>query len=605
MQTHTTRILLRFLKPYRVQIGLSLLLGILLAIFEGIGLGLLVPILQGVTTDGGLVSGNPILDRLSSPFETIPKDHRLQVLLLILVFVTALKNGVFYAHTYLSVWLRANFTRDLRCQIFDQLLRVGYQFLAAQRAGDLWNDLTNETNRAGQILVRLVQQVAILFVSLACVGLLITISWPLTLLAVVLLGALSFLLRALAKKSRKVGELITQSYAQHASVGIEALSAMRVIRLFACEQHERTRFEQAVRQANEADMRTTLVKALTVPFSEMFAIGLFAFIFLIATNIFIHRAEAVLPLLLTFLFVLYRLMPRVTQFNSNRVNIASDLPAVDAVAKLLSCENKPFIQSGSQPFCQLDAGIRFENVTFAYRPDDSPVLEEVTLEIPAGKTTAIVGASGAGKSTLVDLVSRFYDPDRGRISTDGMDIRTLDLSSWRSAIGVVDQETFVFNASIRDNIAYGRLEATDAEIEQASRQANAYGFISEMPQGFNTKIGDRGMRLSGGQRQRIAIARAVLRNPSILILDEATSALDTVSEKLVQQALEDLIQNRTVLVIAHRLSTIVNADQIVVLEAGRVVEKGVHRELLQQRGVYWQYHTLQFAQEAEPIETNA
>ena len=586
--------LIRLLKPYRFRVGLSLILAVLAALLEGAGLGLLVPVLQSLTTNGTLVSGNAVVDLLSRPFMLIPAGDRLPILMLILLIITALKNGATYGHTYLGAWLRTNLMRNLRCRMFDQFLRVGYQFLAERRAGDLWNDLTSETNRAGQVASALIQQAGIGFVIAVYVVLLLAISWPLTLLAVAMVGALSLALRTIVRRSGVAGEEISRAYAQHSSVGIEGLAAMRVIRLFGREDFERARFERTVEQANRADMRSIQVTTLMSPLSELFAMGMFALIFLLAAKVFIRHADALLPLLLMFLFILYRLMPRVTQFNSNRATIANNLPAVDAVVRMLSPEGKPFVKSGSRPFDGLRAGIRFERVTFSYKSGEGPVLSGVSIDIPAGKTIALVGASGAGKSTLVDLVPRFYDPDKGRITADGIDVRELDLVSWRSAIGVVSQDTFLFNASVRDNIAYGRLEATDEEIEEASRRANAYEFISEMPQGFGTLIGDRGVRLSGGQRQRIAIARAILRNPQILILDEATSALDTASERLVQEALEKLSENRTVIVVAHRLSTIVSADRVVVLEGGRVVEAGTHRELLEEKGAYWRYYSMQF-----------
>ena len=588
-------ILIRLLKPYRFQVGLSLILAVLAALLEGVGLGLLVPVLQSLTTNGSLASGNAVVDLLSRPFMSIPSQDRLPVLMLILLIITALKNGATYGHAYLGAWLRTNLMRNLRCRMFDQFLRVGYQFLAQCRAGDLWNDLTSETNRAGQVASALIQQAGIGFVIAVYAVLLLAISWPLTLLAVAMVGALSLVLRTIVRRSGVAGEQISRTYAQHSSVGLEGLSAMRVIRLFGREDFERARFERTVEQANQADMRSIQVTTLMSPLSELFAMGMFALIFLLAAKVFIRQADALLPLLLMFLFILYRLMPRVTQFNSNRATIANNLPAVDAVVRMLSPEGKPFVKSGSRPFGGLREGIRFEGVTFSYKSGEGPVLSRVSIDIPAGKTVALVGASGAGKSTLVDLVPRFYDPDEGRITADGIDVRELDLTSWRSAIGVVSQDTFLFNASVRDNIAYGRLEAADEEIEEASRQANAYEFISEMPQGFGTLIGDRGVRLSGGQRQRIAIARAILRNPQILILDEATSALDTASERLVQEALEKLSENRTVIVVAHRFSTIVHADCVVVLEGGKVVEAGTHRELLEEKGAYWRYYSMQYA----------
>lgn len=588
------RILGTHAKPYRVQIGLSLMLGVLLAFLEGVGLGLLVPILQGLTNNASVISGNPVIDWINRPFADVPTQARLQILMAVLLGVTVLKNGAAYGHTVLNEWLRVNLMRRLRCKIFDQLLHVGCEFLAERRSGDLWNELTTETNRTAQLAVTLVQQAAILFVTAVCVGLLFLISWPLTLLAGMTLGILSLLLRTFIKRSREAGKRISRAYADSSSVGLEALGAVRVIRLFGREKFERDRFDAMVMHANQADMYSAKIRALVTPISELFTMGMFALTIVLAAGHFVQPVDDFLPLLLTFLFILYRLMPRVTRFNSNRTIIANNTPALAAVANALSSADKPFVKTGTQPFVRLRKAIQFEHVSFSYNGRALPALNNVNLEIPYGKTTAIVGASGAGKSTLADLIPRLYDPGDGRIMVDEIDIRDLNLTDWRSTIGVVSQETFVFHASIRDNIRYGRLDATKVEIEDSSRRANAYEFISQMPKGFDTVVGDRGMRLSGGQRQRIAIARAILRNPQILILDEATSALDTASERLVQEALEDLSENRTVVIVAHRLSTISKADQVIVLQDGTVAEIGTHEELMGKKGVYWRYHSLQF-----------
>ncbi|PSN79849.1 ABC transporter ATP-binding protein, partial [filamentous cyanobacterium CCP4] len=302
-------------------------------------------------------------------------------------------------------------------------------------------------------------------------------------------------------------------------------------------------------------------------------------------------------LLLTFLFVLSRVVQFVGQLNSARSQLANSAASVDLVYDFLRRDNKPFMAQGDRAFTTLQSAITFEGIDFKYPTAKDWSLQGVDLALPKGTTLALVGASGAGKSTLADLLPRFYDPIGGRIAIDGVDLREFDLGSLRRAMGIVSQDTFLFNATVRDNIAYAQPAATDDEVVQAARRANAYEFISQLPQGFDTVVGDRGVLLSGGQRQRIAIARALLQNPPILILDEATSALDTVSEQLVQQALEDLSRDRTTLVIAHRLSTIRKADQIAVLDQGRVVELGTHDELLQQQGRYTDLYTLQFAQE--------
>jgi len=285
----------------------------------------------------------------------------------------------------------------------------------------------------------------------------------------------------------------------------------------------------------------------------------------------------------------------ISQLNSLRSGFANTSASVDIVAEFLTRQNKPFMSTGKILYQKLEREIQFHDICFSYPSSDKLVLRNVTLSLPRGTTLALVGGSGAGKSTMAYLLPRFYDPTSGYISLDGVDLRELDLNSLRKVMGIVSQDTFLFNDSVRNNIAYGRVEATDEEIIIAAKRANAYEFITKLAQGFETQIGDRGVMLSGGQRQRLAIARALLQNPDILVLDEATSALDSVSERLVQAALDELSRDRTTLVIAHRLSTIQNADQIAVLEQGTVVEVGKHEELLAKGGYYSRLYSMQFS----------
>jgi ABC-type multidrug transport system fused ATPase/permease subunit len=296
--------------------------------------------------------------------------------------------------------------------------------------------------------------------------------------------------------------------------------------------------------------------------------------------------------LLTFLFVLFRMVPAIQELNGCSATLNALQGSVHNIQDLLSTEDKPYLRDGHKPFRGLQHGIEFRSVDFSYDLR-SPILKDITLTIEKGQTVALVGASGAGKSTLADLVARFYDPVQGQILFDGVDLREYSIASVRQRMAIVSQDTFIFNASVRDNIAYGLPDTKDEEIWQAAELANAKEFIQAMPEGFETILGDRGVRLSGGQRQRIAIARALLRNPEILILDEATSALDSVSEKLIQESLEKLAVGRTVIAIAHRLSTIANASTVVVMEGGKIVEQGTYQALIGQKKRLWNYHQLQ------------
>lgn len=332
-----------------------------------------------------------------------------------------------------------------------------------------------------------------------------------------------------------------------------------------------------------------MLSGIVSPLSETLSAALLLLILVIA----LRANQTALPTLLTFVFILYRLQPKVKQVDGARVALASLISSVAEVMALLDRSDKPYLISGHIPFQGLKREIRFEEVTFHYNAHESPAVQNISLSIPQGKTTAFVGPSGAGKSTLISLICRFSDPTIGEIYIDDCPLGELQLETWRDRLAIVSQDIYMFSTTVRENISYGRLDATDDEIIKAAQLANADEFIRQLPSGYDTHIGDRGVRLSGGQRQRIALARAIIRDPEILILDEATNALDSIAEDLIQEALKTLSRDRTVIVIAHRLSTIEQADQIIVLNQGQVVEQGNLNQLLANRGLFAQLYQLQ------------
>lgn len=347
-------------------------------------------------------------------------------------------------------------------------------------------------------------------------------------------------------------------------------------------------------------LKAKMNSALIAPVNEVTSIITVISILLLGRTLFADQVANVSAILLTYLLVLFRLLPMISGINGIRNQVAKGSASFDMAVDLWRRDNKPIMKPGSIPFQKVRRKIHFNKISFSYPGNSNLVLKNVDVSVPKGKTLALVGGSGAGKSTFADLLPRFYDPISGSITIDGIDLREFDITSLRKRTGIVSQTTHLFNDTVRNNIFYARPDATEDEMIKAAKQANAYDFIMELPKQWETEIGDRGVMLSGGQRQRLAIARALLQDPEILILDEATSALDTVSERLVQEAIDKLSRDRTVLVIAHRLSTIQNADQIAVLERGELVEIGTHLELLEKEdGYYRRLYSIQFGDQSQ------
>jgi ABC-type multidrug transport system fused ATPase/permease subunit len=401
---------------------------------------------------------------------------------------------------------------------------------------------------------------------------------------------LSVGLSVLRKRVRLYSFAISQANSKLASISVEFLAGIFTVHAFGTQNFERSRFRQASFEVAKAEMQSLSKQSLIDPLG--FAIGTTIVILIIVAGFIV--LEVSVAQLLIFVYVLQSLVKIVQSMNGAATRISYFQGSLTSIKRLLSTDDKPYLQNGTVLFPGLKQSIRFASVYFGYE-DGSCILSDINLTLNRGEVTALVGSSGAGKSTLAALIPRFYDPQRGQIFIDGVDLREFEIASLRQRIAVVSQDTFIFNTSIRNNIAYGTETADETAIYRVAQQSHALEFISNLPEGFDTQLGDRGVKLSGGQRQRIAIARALLRDPEILILDEATSALDSVSERLIQDSLEKLSIDRTVIAIAHRLSTIARAAKVVVLERGRVVEQGSYQELLDRKGKLWHYHQVQVA----------
>jgi subfamily B ATP-binding cassette protein MsbA len=569
---------LKLLKRYPWSLPILVALGVAASLSEGIGVGLIIPFIESLHSNQAAPGA---LRFLSGPFSRIPAETRIWLIPLCILASIVLRNALLYLNTLIFSRLNWSICHQLRCEVFDQLLSVSYGFLEQKKAGNLLHTLNGQTWQATQALSSLAGMVVNACTILVFVSLMLMISWPLTLLTAGISVLISITAYAATRNTIAAGKAASQANAAFVAQSLEVLNAMKAVRAFVREDFERTRFEESSGHACRAFRKLERVTGFVGPFSEVLSTGL-----LIGIVLFGVRSAAVLPAMIAFIFMLYRLQPKLRQFDMGRAGLAACLADIEELLALLDRSDKPYIHSGSQICFGLRESIELRGVTFRYRPGDAPALTNVSIRIPKGKTTAIVGPSGAGKSTLIDLLFRFNDPLEGEIRVDGTPLKHLDLKSWRRRIAFLSQEAFIFNASVRENIAYGRADATDEEIAAAAKKANAHEFIEQLPQGYQTSLGERGVRLSGGQRQRIALARAIVRNAEILILDEATNALDTISERLVQEALASYGRDRTTIVIAHRLSTIEHADQVLVLDNGRVVEQGVLREVLQAGGLF-------------------
>ncbi len=564
------------------------LLGVLQSLSEGFGIGLFIPLLHGLVGGTTPTRGGWLVGRMDGLFQHVPADERQAVIALCLFAVVLATATLSYTHGILFTWVDGRIAHQLRGRIFDQLLTVGFGAIERDRSGRLLNVLASDTWRTSEALKILVHLIITTSTVIVYVVLLLLMSWRLTLVVAIGMLLVSGVVRLFTKGARELGESVTRSNSELAHRMVEGIDGMRVIRAYGREPYEQRRFDVASDRLRQAILRMGYIEGAVHPVHEILIAGL-----LLAILFVTARSATDMSLLLVFVFVLYRLQPRVKDFEACRVRLAALAASVDAVVSILDRSGKAYVQSGTLMHPGLDDAIVFDGVSFLYDSDSNPALLDASFAIPAGKTTAFVGPSGGGKSTVIKLILRFYDPTGGRILTNRQSLRDFDLTSWRNQIAVVSQDGYLFNATVRENIGYGRIGATDEEIVDAARQADAHDFIEQLPDRYETVLGHHGMRLSGGQQQRISLARAIVRNPRILVLDEATNALDSISEHWIQETLEKMRANRTVIVIAHRLATIEQADQIIVLENGTVRERGTLRELVAADGLFARLYRLQ------------
>jgi subfamily B ATP-binding cassette protein MsbA len=521
---------------------------------------------------------------------------------------------------------------DLRNDLYRHLNELSLSYFNRTRTGQLISRITNDVNLVnGGVSAGFVTLVKNPLLILAYLALALYLSWQLTLAALIVLPLSFLIIGAIGLRLRRASSLSQEKMAEVTSVLQETISGVRVVKAFAMESFEMRKFRRVAKDYFKALLRITRVSKLAGPLTEFLgAVVGVAILWFGGQQVL--TGEGLSPgEFLLFLLAIFSLMQPVKELSSVNSRLQEAVAAGDRIFEIIDLAPEVASLPGAKKIERFDHGIRFEEVSFVYdtdlplggltgwlvngrarqqvnaprdktgdgltnQPANRPtaVLRDISFEVKKGEIIAIVGPSGAGKSTLVDLLPRFYDPQRGRILLDGLDLREIEVKSLRSLMGIVTQETILFHDTVRNNIAYGLKDVSEEKLILAAQAANAHRFITELPQGYDTVIGERGIKLSGGQRQRLAIARALLKNPPILILDEATSALDSESEMLVQQAIERLMENRTSFVIAHRLSTILHAHQIIVLDKGRIVQRGTHEELLAQKGIYQKLYKMQF-----------
>jgi len=565
-----------------------LLLSCFVSIFsEGLGLGLIVPLLQPELASS-IASELPVISELTGWLETMDLPARVKTASLMLFVIVLVRNGMAMITRQLTLVLQKKIEYDLKMRAFKQIHDIDLRYIYGQKISGLLTTINRYTWQASGMMNTVIGSISNIFTIAVYFAIMLMISWSLTLTAALLLAVvaiISYKLMFTHIQSFGIEEIKSQRKLR--DFALESLSAIKILHLFNKEKSNLERIRRAVNEHQRFSyggkkLTATLIPLFTTGCAALIAVGLY----FVAT----YNPEKILEwvsLMVLLLVIVFRLMSPASSLINAMGRIRTVSPAFVELMNFIDRSNKPYLRNGSKKFSSLENSIEFRNVSFAYGINDQAAITDACFTVPRGSVTAIVGRSGAGKTTLVDLLARLYDCDSGTVLIDDVDIKQFDIGSWRSALAIVDQDTFLFNGSVKENLLFAKPTATEEQIIDSAIQAEAHEFIMALPEKYQTILGDRGVRLSGGQRQRIAIARAILLDPKILVLDEATSDLDAETERSIQFAIERFSETRTVLLIAHRLSTIRSADNIVVLDSGTVAEQGTYSYLMSLKGTFW------------------
>lgn len=610
------QVLRRFVPPYKKYLGLSVLFNVLSAILNIFSFAALIPILQILfQVDGGIrandymtwngdwgtikeVATNNLYYYIQEFIVAHSASAALLVIGLFLAFMTFLKTTAYFLSSATIIPIRTGIVRDIRNQLYQKITSLSLGFFSEERKGDIIARMSGDVQEVESSIMSSLDMLfknPVLILFYFCT--LVFISWQLTLFTILFVPPFGWFMGLVGKKLKAQSISAQSLWSDTMSMVEETLGGLRIIKAFCAEDKMNMRFNQVNSEYRDNVKRVNIRQQMAHPMSEFLGTILIVIVLWFGGILVLDYGRIDGPTIIFYLVMLYSIINPLKEFSRASYNIPKGLASMERIDKILKAEIEIKDKENPEHIASFEHQIEFRHVSFAYNDNKSGeliyVLKDINLVIPKGKTIALVGQSGSGKSTMVDLIPRYYDVQEGEVLIDGINVKDLAVHDLRQLIGNVNQEAILFNASFKDNIRFGKTDATDEEIANAAKIANAYEFITKSEKGFDTNIGDRGGRLSGGQRQRISIARAILKNPPILILDEATSALDTESERLVQDALEKLMKTRTTVAVAHRLSTIKHADEICVLHEGRIVERGSHDELIAKDGYYKKLHDMQ------------